>query len=316
MSKKKFIFITFLILLLFGLVLGGGLLCFRLKRNYFASLKSTKSKINFLFLGINGTGGADRDLTDTIIFASLNPTNHKVIFVSIPRDIWVEDIKTKINAAFHYGGPDLVKKTLSNLLGQEMHYYAILNFDSFEKIIDYLDGVEVEVQRTFADYKFPIPGKEDDLCNGDKEYKCRYDPVYFEAGKQKMDGKTALKFVRSRNAEGEEGTDFARSMRQQKVLLAIKERFINSKIFLNPTKMLGLLRLIQEEIITDVTPKIYGSLAILGLKLTNQQVKVEMITLNDNLLINPKVHYSQQWVLVPRKGNWQEVRDFLDRKLE
>ncbi len=235
--------------------------------------------------------------------------------VSVPRDLWVEEIKTKVNTAYHYGGVDLVQKTLQGISGQPIHYYAVVNFDSFEKIIDYLGGIEVGVERAFDDYKYPIPGKEKDLCEGDNELKCRYEHIHFEKGIQTMDGQTALKFARSRNAEGDEGTDFARSLRQQKIILAIKDKVIKDKLYFHPQKALGLLSLIQREVITDIRPDIYGSLFLLGYQLIKQQAVPGLTVLNGNLLVHPKYHYSKQWVLVPNNNNWVEVREYIKKLL-
>jgi len=98
-------------------------------------------------------------------------------------------------------------------------------------MVDLLDGVEVDVENTFDDYRYPINGKENDLCDGDPEYDCRYEDIHFDQGLQLMSGETSLKYVRSRNAEGDEGTDFARSQRQQRLLLSFKEKNIYSKIY-------------------------------------------------------------------------------------
>lgn len=131
-----------------------------------------------------------------------------------------------------------------------------------------------------------------------------------------MDGATALKFSRSRNAQGDEGTDFARSARQQKVILAIKDKIMNKDFYLHPQKVLGLLKLVQNEIITDIQPEIYGSLAKLGWELNQNPSGISMTALNGNLLIHPQYHYSKQWVLVPIDGSWEEVKDFVHKLLD
>lgn len=315
-TKKKTLIIVLLILLLLALVLGGIFVFRKIYNAYFQPLRNDNGSINLLFLGINGSGGEDKNLTDTIIFASVNQNANKITLLSVPRDVWIENLKAKINAAYHFGGIDLAKKTISEVLDQPVHYYAVLNFDSFEKIIDFLGGVEVNVERAFDDYKFPIAGKEKDLCNGDRQLKCRYEHLRFEAGAQILDGKTALKFVRSRNAAGEEGNDFSRSARQQKILLGIKNKLTDPKFYDQQEKAIGLLQLIQREIITDVKPEIYGSLAVLGYDLNKKGVKVEPSVLNGNLLITPKYHYSRQWVLVPRDKDFQEIHEFVKSLLD
>ena len=302
-------FSVFLILLLLAGFLFG---CF-IKKTYCGELKNREGRTNFLILGIRGFETIDADLTDTIIFASLDKKN-KAVFLSIPRDLWVPEIQAKINTAYHYGGFDLPKEVVGKILGQPVDYMVVINFESFGKIIDILDGVKVEVQRSFDDFKYPIAGKEEDLCDGDKEFKCRYEHLHFEAGLQRMDGQTALKYIRSRNAEGEEGTDFARLARQRQLLLALEERIFTPEVYLQPNKMYELLRVFQEYLTVDINKKEYGRLLLLLAKVNWKQMRVE--ALNGNLLVSPKNHYSKQWVLVPKSGNWQEVRDFVTKLLE
>lgn len=308
-----------MILLFSGLLLGGVFIYkqyWEFRKQYFNPLQSDNGRVNFLILGINGSGGLDKDLTDTIVFASLNQNSQKAALISIPRDVWVEEIKAKVNTAYHYGGIKLMQETLADVLGQPIRYYAVINFDSFEKIIDFLGGITVDVERSFDDYKYPIPGKENDLCDGDKELKCRFEPLHFEAGKQVMDGATALKFSRSRNAEGDEGTDFARSSRQQKVILAIKNKIMNKDFYLHPQKIIGLFMLLNKEIITDIEPEVYGSLVKLGWKISRNSSNISMTVLNGKLFIHPQYHYSKQWVLVPKNGDWGEVHQFVGSLLD
>jgi len=285
-----------------------------IKKTYFAELKNQEGRINFLILGIRGFETNDADLTDTIIFISLDQKNKKAVLLSVPRDLWIEEIQAKINTAYHYGGFDLAKKTIAEVLGQEIDYMVVVNFESFGEIVNVLDGVMINVQRSFDDFRYPIAGKENDLCDGDKEYKCRYEHLHFDAGSQKMDGKTALKYIRSRNAEGEEGTDFARSARQQQLVLALKQKILTRNVYFNPSKVSRLFKVFQEYLVVDINRFEYGNLALLLARIDWNQMKVA--ALNGNLLLNPKSHYSKQWVLVPKSGDWQEVQAFIGELLK
>ncbi|NCN59357.1 LCP family protein [Candidatus Microgenomates bacterium] len=285
-----------------------------IKKTYFAELKNQEGRINFLILGIRGFETNDADLTDTIIFISLDQKNKKAVLLSVPRDLWIEEIQAKINTAYHYGGFDLAKKTIAEVLGQEIDYMVVVNFESFGEIVNVLDGVMINVQRSFDDFRYPIAGKENDLCDGDKEYKCRYEHLHFDAGSQKMDGKTALKYIRSRNAEGEEGTDFARTARQQQLVLALKQKILTRNVYFNPSKVSRLFKVFQEYLVVDINRFEYGNLALLLARIDWNQMKVA--ALNGNLLTNPKNHYSKQWVLVPESGNWQGVHEFVSSLLK
>src|SRR5690606_10518850 len=99
-----------------------------------------------------------------------------------------------------------MKTQVEKIAGVPVHYAVVVDFNAFENVIDLIGGIEVNVLTPFVDSKYPIPGKENDLCGGDPEFTCRYETLVFEKGLTFMDGETALKFARSRNAEGDEGT--------------------------------------------------------------------------------------------------------------
>lgn len=264
-------------------------------------------------MGIRGFETNDADLTDTIVFVSLDQKSKKATLLSVPRDLWIPEIQAKINTAYHYGGFDLAKETVSEVLGQEVDYLVVVNFESLGEIVDVLGGVTVDVQRSFTDSRYPVAGKENDLCDGDKEFKCRYETIHFEAGEQQMNGETALKYIRSRNAEGEEGTDFARSARQQQLVMALKQKALTRSVYLNPRKVSRLFRVFQEYLVVDINRFEYGNLTLLLTRIDWNQIKAA--SLNGNLLTNPKNHYSKQWVLVPQSGDWQGIHEFVDSLL-
>lgn len=308
--SKKIIFVVFLILLF----LGSFWLGYKVKSEFFLPLSSGQSQtLNLLLLGENGAGGSGADLTDTIIFASLNGQTKKAVFVSIPRDLWIKEIQAKINTVYHYGGNDLAKKTIEEILGQKIDYVLVVNFDSFEKLIDLLGGIEVDVKNSFDDYKYPIAGREDDLCDGDKELKCRYEHLHFDVGRQFMDGKTALKFVRSRNAAGDEGTDFARSARQQQVMKAVEEKIHKSWPEV-AKKAPDYYQFLKTSMKIDFPINQTGSLVILLTKLN--WGNLNYVSINGNLLFNPRVHSSKQWVLLPKSGDFGEIQKFVSEQLK
>jgi LCP family protein required for cell wall assembly len=291
---KKIVLFLFL-----GIILTAGI-------SFYFWQKIPVSPINFLILGIAGGNHQGKDLTDTIMFVSLNPYQKQLALVSLPRDIWLEKWRAKLNSIYHYKGLEETKKTVEEILGQKVDYGVIIDFELFQKIIDTLGGITVDIERSFDDYRYPIPGKENDLCGGDPQYRCRYEHLHFEAGKQFMDGQTALKFVRSRNAQGEEGTDFARAARQQKVILAIKDKIISKEFLLSPKKVIQLFKLVSLNIQTDIPKEKYWQIAKTGIKIKN----IKTATLNENYLINPPISkkYDNQWVLVPKSGNWSEIQ--------
>jgi len=273
-------------------------------------------RTNLLILGTAGRGHAGGDLTDTILFFSLDHQTGKALILSLPRDIWLPALRTKLNAVYHYQGMAGAKKAVGEILNQPVDYVVLVDFDVFTQIIDTLGGVEVEVERAFDDYHYPIPGRENDRCDGDPEFRCRYEHLHFEAGKQWMDGERALKYVRSRFAEGEEGTDFARSKRQQRLLLAIRRRVLSPRVVFNPPKLLQLIKVAMANVKTDLPREKYLDLIKLAVRLRAKNFQSEV--LDEEYLVNPpnsKEKYDHQWVLIPAAGDWTEIQQHVENLL-
>lgn len=292
-------------------------------------IRSFNGRTNVLVLGKGGEGHAGGDLTDTIIFASFSHADRGLTLISLPRDIWVPEIKAKLNTAYfwgkqkeEWGGLTLTKSLVEEILGQPVHYAVVLDFNGFKKIIDVLGGIEVNVETGFTDEKYPIEGKENDKCGGDHEFKCRYETVHFLPGKQYMDGATALKFVRSRNAEGEEGTDLARAARQQKVMKAVKDKTLSVGVLLSPRKLLSIWRVGRGLLETDLDS---SSGAVLVRKAFQAKEKLKSVVLPEEFLEKPipTEAYDGQFVFIPKRGtlpggkyNWNEVRDWAESILK
>ncbi|MFZ5932477.1 MAG: LCP family protein [Patescibacteria group bacterium] len=286
-----------------------------------SKVETKNGRTNILLLGKGGQGHEASDLTDTIIFGSIAHAPAGISLFSLPRDIWVPAIRAKVNSAYYWGnqkqengGLILAKSTVEEMVGQPVHYGIVVDFSAFTKIIDVVEGIAVDVARAFVDEKYPIPGKEDDLCDGDQEFKCRYETLKFEKGLQVMDGETALKFVRSRNAQGEEGTDLARIERQQKVLVAVRKKVLSAKILLSPKKLFSILKVVRGSVESDITP---GVGAVLVRRALNAKEKINSYILSEEFLLNPPIspRYDNLYVFIPKAGNWSQVQDWIKNLL-
>lgn len=214
-------------------------------------------RINFALIGIGGAEHEGGTLADTIIVASFKPSTKQIALMSIPRDMYVKipDIGWgKVNAVNAYAekaekgsGGTTTAAFLSSLLGVNINYYAVIDFDGFENLIDEFGGVDVYVENDLVDYSYPIRGKEDVYPIAD-----RYETLRIEKGWQHFDGATALKYARSRHAAGAEGSDFARSKRQQKVIMALKDKITQYNYLSNPTKISSLLNAYSKNVQTNL----------------------------------------------------------------
>lgn len=278
----------------------------------------TDKRTNILILGKAGEGYTAPDLTDTIIVASVGHTkDSNFVLFSLPRDIWIGELETKLNSVYFWGnekedggGLVLAKSTVEEIVGIPIHYAAVIDFNNYKKLIDIVGGIDVQIEHGFTDSRFPIPGRENDLCGGDPEYNCRYETIVFEKGVEHMDGKRALKYVRSRQSADEaEGTDFARSLRQQQVLHALKEKLMSKEIVLNPSKLKQIWEETMASLETDLSER---EIAILARRVYDARAEVESHTLPEELLINPDPREFQNlYVFVPRKKDWSEVQSWV-----
>lgn len=286
-------------------------------------LKTYNNQVNILFLGIAGADHEGPNLSDSIVVVSYDLKTNHLTTISIPRDIWSEALHDKINSAYAYGearkkgaGFILAKAEVEAIIGQPIHYASAISFDQFEELIDFLGGVEVNVENSFVDKEFPIAGKENDPCDDDPEYKCRYRSVSFTKGTVLMDGRTALNFVRSRHAEGSEGTDFAREKRQQKIIEAVKNKLLvfAKKADLDQYKKLYDLtdKLVRRDIDNQQIAIILKNIIL------NKNFKQEKIVLSEDFFLNPETNlqrYNGLWVLTPVNDNIEILHQYIDCRL-
>lgn len=292
---------------------------FRLALDSGVNLTSSDGRTNVLLLGMSGGSHAGADLTDTIIVLSLDVHKKTTAFISIPRDIWSDALKDKVNSAYHYGeekkkggGMVLAKAIMEDVVGMPIHYALLIDFSGFEKLIDLAGGVDIKVPTAFTDPEFPITGKENDLCDGDKELRCRYQALHFDAGLQHMNGARALEYVRSRHAEGEEGSDFARGRRQQNVLVALKQKLVTPDLIFSPKKSNALFQAFDRAVDSDMN---IGELATVGKGLIKtKENAVKRISL-EPLVEAPPLWLYGRYVLVPIK-DFSTVHAFIQEQLK
>lgn len=202
---------------------------------------NNEERVNVLLLGVDrresDAGAPTR--TDTILVATFNPSDRTAGLLSIPRDLWVDIplkdgsiIQDRINTAFFYGdfyhypggSAALAAETIRYNLGIKIHYYAVLEFDGFEKIIDTLGGITINLKQPLIDPQYPTADN-------------RTMRIYIPAGVQHLDGEKALWYARSRYQEA----DFGRMRHQQEVLMAIKERVLQLGILPRMPQLIGQL---------------------------------------------------------------------------
>lgn len=302
--------------------------------------QASPSNINILLLGIGGQNHEGPNLTDTIILANIDEEKNKVTLTSIPRDLWVPDLEgsnKKINEAYAQGeikrkggGLPLAEAVVGKVTGQQIDYGIRIDFSGFEKAVDTLGGLDIIVDNTFDDYEYPIEGKEDDACGfsvediqaftatasanevaSQEKFTCRYKHLHFDKGLNHMDGETALEYVRSRHALGAEGSDFARSKRQQKVITAFRDKFFSAQTLINPGRIIDLYNIVKSSIDTDIISDEFDDFIRLSQKMRGAKIQSAVVDTGDPtlgrkgiLMIAPiSSEYNNLSVLIPKAGN-------------
>jgi LCP family protein required for cell wall assembly len=304
-------------------------------------IKESDGHTNILILGVDrrSTGTETSVLTDTLLFASVGRLDSKVSMISLPRDLWVQANAgkgphfMKINAVYAVDGTMELKKIMEDVLGMPIHYYVVVDFNLFRRVIDILGGIDVNVENAFVDYEYPIEGREADPCGRSSEdvnrlenqplyviFPCRYEKVEFKAGIQKMNGDTALKYARSRKGNNNEGTDFARAHRQQKVIMGVKDKALSVNTILDLNKVKELYDTYAQSVETNIAFDDLKGFYLLSHKTDISSVR--SIVLDDRsgadeggLLYHPTDSslYGGAYVLIPKASDYSQIRAYVQK---
>lgn len=309
-------------------------------------------RINFLLLGVGGPGHEGPELSDTIIFVSVRPSDGSVGTLTIPRDLvvpipgygWrkINHINAFAENTEPGSGPILAAQVIGDLLEQDINYYMKVNFDGFAEFIDALGGLSVDVETAFTDARYPSHGKELSNCSTENEeavddsndygflvdadqsddtedeidiekpnvpqnYSCRFEVLSFEQGVSKMDGDTALKYVRSRYGNNGESSDFSRSRRQQNIILAVKKKILSVPTLLNPAKLTRIFGALQKNIVTNITVREGLRIAETVRDVNRDEVAHHVLDLSNGSPLY-ETFINGAYVLLPKNDNWDSIK--------
>ncbi len=234
--------------------------------------KDSSGHTNILLLGKGDDAHDGIDLTDTMMVVSLDPTKTKsAVMLSIPRDLYLLKTqnmgKGRINTMYRDYKSTLIQsgkshaeaskiamqevgQELGDALGIKIHKVALVDFIGFVQAVDAIGGVDIDVAQDLVDTQYP------DTENS-------YTTFTVLAGRQHLDGETALKYARSRHST----SDFDRSRRQQQILKALADKVKTEHLLTKPNHVIELLGILKDHIDTTMTVREMVGLANLGLSI-------------------------------------------------
>ena len=197
-------------------------------------LLTAKDKSTIMIMGVDERED-DVGRSDTLMIATVDPKKDQAALLSIPRDTRVKINGhgwDKINAAYAYGGEKLTQRTVEDFLGVNMDHYIIINTHAFQKIIDAIGGIDIDVEKRMY---YEDPWDDDGGL-----------VIDLRPGKQHMDGKTAVTYVRFRDEEG----DIGRIKRQQKFMKACMDKITSPAII---PKLPSVIKEVLGSVKTDLS---------------------------------------------------------------
>lgn len=275
-------------------------------------LATPDGRLNILLLGIGGDGHEGSQLTDTIMIASLDRESKKIGLVSIPRDLAFplgDGRFEKINAVNAYAekehpgeGAKRTAEEFSRQFNIRIDRTVKIDFKGFAKFIDALGGIDVNVENSFTDRSYPT---DDD---GPDPYK--WQTVTFTKGPEHMDGKRTLMFVRSRHGNNGEGSDFARSRRQQLVLEAVRKNLLSVGTLSSPKKVSEIWASISNHVQTDLGAWDVLKFLPIATHFSKSNVVMNVLTDAANGQLFPQ-NVNGAFMLFPKKADWSEIRNIV-----
>lgn len=243
--------------------------------------------INILLVGQDRREGESRQRSDTMILCSINLETGETSLISFLRDLYVQIpggySANRLNATYAFGGFDLLDATLTENFGVSIDGNFEVDFTGFKAIIDMLGGIDIE------------------LTSAEATYMNTRGHSLIVAGFNHLDGAEALTYARIRKID----SDFARTDRQRKVLLAVYELIDNLPI----GDLLSLLYNVLPYITTDLTDTEILSLAYKLLPVVSS-ISINSYTVPaDDCYYNARIQGMA--VLVP---DLQRIRQYLEEE--
>ncbi|MCC6629540.1 MAG: LCP family protein [Chloroflexi bacterium] len=289
-------------------------------------LKAGK-RVSLLLIGYGGPGHDGPYLTDALVVASYEPRTGQLALFNLPRDLWVQAAGAngrpagpfrRINEIYGLGlgqaaldGQTATARdhdraawgtaaVAQQVLGLPIDGWFSADFNAVRRVVDGLGGVMVTVETAFDDYEYP---RHDNAAIDSGVMH-----LHFDAGRQRLSGERALQYARSRHAL-QDGTDFGRARRQQRLLLALKDEALQPATL---PKVFALMDAVQGHVRTNLSLAEARDLALYG-RDHNADIQAAPAVLDTRELLAGTMTDGGASVLVPAAGagNYAAIQRFV-----
>ncbi len=281
---------------------------------------SGSDRVNVVVLGYGGGDHQGSNLTDSLMVLSVVPGDSATTMISVPRDLWVQvppgsGNYQKINTAYQDGlengynglpkgqvaGGDEAAAKVSDVLGMNVPYWLTIDFSGFRELVDALGGVDIDVPTAFT-AQYP--------ANDDPSIDASWKIIKFQKGPQHMNGERAIEYARARYvlSPASEGTDFARSARQQLLIRALLARVHDVGAW---PGLLNATNALQKSMYTNLS---LTDLTLFARKMDmNGAARVGLS--NQNVLVDAQANDGES-ILLPANGDWDAIRRYVASQLK
>ena len=267
-----------------------------------SALKAVDGMTNILLLGIDARPREKTGRSDTMILLTLDADHNCVKLTSFMRDLYVEipgRKNNRLNAAYVFGGPELLIRTLRQNFGIDVDYYVAVNFSVLGSVIDQLGGVTVTVDPKYVKRVNAVI-REDNKVLGISVN----DGLLKEGGEQNLTGKQAQAYARYRY--GTDDGDFGRTVRQREIILKCMEKV--KDMSMSALVQLAISNL--DNVTTNMTVLDMVALAPAALRLKDAETRELRIPVDKGYQVKT---ISGMWVMLPdREKNLNAIKDFME----
>lgn len=274
--KKFLIFILILLAIFFvGLYLAVGVVYDQMNYEQNESVSGPLKEngvTSVLLIGSDSRTSGTEGRSDAMILITISDRTKTVHMTSLLRDMYVEipgHDGNRLNAAYAYGGPELLMETINQNFGTGVYHYAVVNFEAFANLVDAVGGVELELTNEEVQWVNAYLNEYNELRGMPME------TDYLDtslSGNIHLNGAQALAYCRNRYI----GTDFARTQRQRNVLSAVMKK-LPGALITNPG---GLINGLFPNLTTNLTQGECMRLAMMAGKLLTYDIVQDSLPLD------------------------------------